>query len=437
MVSYLDIKISKEDSDYMYDIIQHIIDECGPRMSCSPQEAKGAKIIKNELKETCDEVTIEPFTCHPRAALGWIKIDLLMALLSFSLFLLIQLFLNSFWVYILSILATGLSFLAILIAWEEFFSYKEFIDPLFKKKKSQNVIGKIKSKGEIKKIIIFSGHHDSALQFNLLRYLKYGYEVIIFWGFGILFFWFFASLSFIILSLFTFFLDLIILYQSFFNLVIWLLIIGAVPIVALFFFVSPGKRANKVPGAVDNLSAIAVILGVGRYLKNHEEIMPKNTEIRIISFGSEEAFLRGAFRYVEAHLDELQKYDAECINLESIQSTDYITFSDKEPTTRTIHSDNVVQKLIKAAEIVKVNAKVASLGGSSFLEKIAGLMGGGTDAAAFSKSKIKASTITGLNMLKMVHFYHQNTDTIDKIEKGVLENTLKICIGYLVNESNK
>jgi len=431
----LQIEISKEDSVYMYDIIQKIIDECGPRMPCSPQEAKGAELIKNELEKTCDEVIIDSFTCYPRAALGWIRIDLILALLSFSLFLLINLIVDSYWVYILSILSTLLIFLAILIAWEEFFSYKEFIDPIFKKKNSQNVIGKIKPKGEIKKIIIFSGHHDSALQFNLLRYLKYGYEIIIFLGLGILFFWFFASLFFIILSIFTFLLDLTLIYQSFFNLVIWLLIIGAVPLTALFFFVTPGKRANKVPGAVDNLSAVAIILGVGRYLKNHKEIIPENTEIRIISFGCEEAFLRGAFRYVEAHLEELQKYDAECVNLDAIQSSDYLTFSDKEPTTRTIHSEEVVQKLIKAANLVGVKANIASLGGGSFLEKLAGLMSGGTDAAAFSKSKIKASTITGLSMLKMVHFYHQNTDTPDKIEKGVLEHALKICIGYLVNES--
>ena len=421
----------------MYDIIQQIIDKCGPRMPCSPQEAKGAEIIKEELEETCDEVTIEPFTCHPRAALGWIRIDLLMGLLSFSLFLLIQLFIDSYWVYILSILSTLLIFLALLIAWEEFFCYKEFIDPIFKKKDSQNVIGNIKPKGEIKKIIIFSGHHDSALQFNLLRYLKYGYAVIIFLGLGILFFWFFASVLFIILSIFTFLLDLTLIYQIFFNLVIWLLIIGAIPLLTLFFFVTPGKRANKVPGAVDNLSAIAVILGIGRYLKNYKEIILENTEIRIISFGSEEAFLRGAYRYVEAHLEELQKYDTECINLDAIQSKDNISFSDKEPTTRTIHSEEVVQKLIKAAKLVGVKAKIASLGGGSFLEKIVGLMGGGTDAAAFSKSNIKASTITGLSLLKMVHFYHQETDTPDKIEKGVLENTLKICVGYIINDKKK
>ncbi|MFX1431594.1 MAG: M28 family metallopeptidase [Promethearchaeota archaeon] len=413
--------------------MQKIIDECGPRMPCSPQEAKAAELIKKELEQTCDEVSIETFTCHPRAALGWIRIAIILVLSSFCLFFLIQMFLYSNWIFIFSILASFLAFLAVLIAWEEFFSYKEFVDPIFKKMESQNVIGRIKPDGEIKKILIFSGHHDSALQFNLLRYLKYGYVIIIFIGIGVMFFWCISSILFIILSIFTFTINLSLLYEIFFNLAILLLIIGAIPVVSLFFFVTPGERANKVPGAVDNLSAIAIVLGVGRYLQNNKDLIPKNTEIRLISFGSEEAFLRGAFRYVEAHLEELKKYDAECINLDAIQSTSYLTFSDKEPTTRTMHSKEVVQKLIKAAEVAGVEAKIASLGGGGFIEKIVGLIGGGTDAAAFSKSNIKASTITGLNLLNMVQFYHQETDTPDKIEKGVLEDTLKICIGYLMN----
>ncbi|MFX1243277.1 MAG: M28 family peptidase, partial [Promethearchaeota archaeon] len=386
----------------MYKIVQEIIDECGPRMPGSPQEAKSAEFIKNELEQTCDEVHIEPFSFHPRAALGWIRIALILILSSFTLFFLIQMFLYSNWMYLISILVAFLAFLAVLIAWEEFFNYKEFIDPIFKKKESQNVIGKIKPEGEIKKILIFSGHHDSALQFNLLRYLKYGYAIINLLGLAILFLWFLSSIVFVILSIFTLAINLTLLYGIFFNLAIWLLIIGAIPVISLFFFVTPGERANKVPGAVDNLSAIAIILALGRYLQSHRELLPKNTEIRLISFGSEEAFLRGAYRYVEAHLEELKKYDAECINLDAIQSSDYLTFSDKEPTTRTIHSKEVVQKLIKAAEVVSVKAKIAGLGGGNFIEKIVGLISGGTDAAAFSKSNIKASTITGLNLLKMV-----------------------------------
>ncbi|MFX1470748.1 MAG: M28 family peptidase [Promethearchaeota archaeon] len=431
----MEINILKEDSDYMYNIIQKIIDEYGPRMPCSPQEAKSADIIKKELEETCDDVEIEHFKCHPRAALGWIKIVILIGFISFCLFFLIQFFLESLWVLFLSIIPPVLMIFAILITWEEFFCYKEFIDPLFKEKKSQNVIGKIKSRKEIKKIIIFSGHHDSALQFNLLKYLKYGYPIVIYIGLAIFLIWFLASIIFFFLALVTFSVNLTMIYEIFFNLAIWLLIIGIIPIIMLLFFVTPGERANKVPGAVDNLSAVAIILGLGRYLKLHKDLIPESTEIRLISFGSEEAFLRGAYRYVEAHLAELRKYNAECINLDAIQSRNDITFSNKEPTTRTIHSKEVVQKLINAAELVSVKAKIASLGGGSLLERIIGQIGGGTDAAAFSKSNIKASSITGLNLSNMLKFYHQDTDTLDKIEKGVLEDTLKICIGYLLNES--
>jgi hypothetical protein len=436
----LEIEISQEDSNYMYNIIDKIIKECGPRMPCSPQEAKSAELIKKELEETCDEVTIETFSCHPRAALGWIKIAIIAVLASFTSFFLLRYFINTYWVFLFAGIALAFIFIAVLIAWEEFFSYKEFIDPLFKKKESQNVIGKIKPQNKTKKVIIFSGHHDSALQFNLLRYLKIGYPIVSLLGLGIMFFWFFVSIIFFVITIFAFLINFIGIYSIFFNLALWLLIIGAIPLVLLLFFVSPGERANKVPGAVDNLSAVAIILGLGRYLRTHKEIIPKDTEIRFISFGSEEAFLRGAFRYVEGHLDELTKFNAECVNMDAIQSDDFITFSDKEPTTRTIHSQEVVNKLTQAAETVNVKAKIASLGGASFIETIMGQIGGGTDATAFSKSNIKASTITGLSLLKMTQFYHQETDTPDKIEKGALESVLKICIGYLTNEkisSNK
>ena len=90
----MNINLSESDSDYMYSIIQKIIDDCGCRMPCSPQEAEAAQIIKNELEKTCDEVIIEPFKCHPRAFLGWIRIDIVLILISLMLFFLTPFCLN-------------------------------------------------------------------------------------------------------------------------------------------------------------------------------------------------------------------------------------------------------------------------------------------------------------------------------------------------------
>ena len=47
----MDIEVSQEDSNYMYDLVRRIVDEVGPRMPCSPQELAGAQIIKAELEK--------------------------------------------------------------------------------------------------------------------------------------------------------------------------------------------------------------------------------------------------------------------------------------------------------------------------------------------------------------------------------------------------
>jgi hypothetical protein len=415
------IEIPPEDGEYMYNFINRIITEIGPRIPCSTAEAQAAEVIKSELEKTCDEVTIEPFTCNPRGFLGWIRIDILLILGSFcSYFFLVPV--NAFWG---SLLALILNITAFIILWFEFFNYDEFIDPLFKEKPSQNVVGTLKPKGEVKKILIFSGHHDSALQFNLLRYLKYGYFVVLFLGLAVLVLWFICSgANFIFTAL-----DLG--FRSYFDRWALILIIIASPaLVALFFFVSGDKRANTVPGAVDNLSAVSVVLGLGRYLQKHKDLIPPSTEVRLISFGCEEAGLRGAYRYVAAHLDELKEYDAVDVNMDGIMTTKKVMIIANEPTTRTRHSKEVADKLMQAASEINIPAEV--FGGG--IMAIAAIFSGGTDATAFSKSKIKTSTLASMELSKFPKFYHQPSDTLDMIEKGSLEMALKVLISYLRNE---
>ena len=429
-VSFLEINISKENSDYMNEIIKNIIEECGPRMPCSSQEAQSAEIIKKELEKTCDDVELESFSCNPRAFLGYIKIEIILVLTSFILFFLIPLNLTYYWGYVMTILSFVLNLIAFLIIWNEFFNYNEFIDPLFKSKESQNVVGRIHPKDETKRVLIFSGHHDSALEFNLLTRLKIGYPILILLGISIMLIWFITSIIIVLLILINLF-----YFELFFVFILTLFIIGVPAFLGLFFFVSFGEKANTVPGAVDNLSAVAIVLALGRYLNSNKEIIPKNTEIRLISFGCEEAGLRGAFRYVSAHFKELKKYDAECVNMDAIQSKNNISVIDFEPSTRTKHSEIVVEKIFNAAKFSKIKVKASALGGSSTIAKIFGQVTGGTDATAFSKAGIKAANISAMNLNKMLNFYHQPTDTLDKIEEGSLERVLKICIAYITNES--
>jgi hypothetical protein len=416
------IEIPEEDSTYMYNFIERIITEVGPRIPCSQPEAQAAEIIKTELADTCDEVKIEPFTCHPRAFLGWIKVDILLIVASMvSYFFLLPL--NAIAGAILAFIP---ALIAIIIAWFEFFNYDEFVDRFFKEKPSQNVVGTLRPAEEVKRILIFSGHHDSALQFNLLRYLKHGYFIIIFLGVIILFLWLILTGLNLILTSVN-----VINRTIFDDWALRLLIIGSPALIGLWFFVSSDQMANTVPGAVDNLSAVAVVLGLGRYLNAHKEIIPPDTEIRLISFGCEEAGLRGAYRYVEAHLEELKQYDAVDINMDGVMSNKNIMIIEKEPTTRTTHSKEIAEKLKRAAEAVNIPAK--GFGGG--LMSLVASLSGGTDATAFSKAKVKAATLASMELRKFPYFYHQPSDRPDMIERGSLELALKILISYVEHEA--
>ncbi len=116
------IEISKEDSKYLYNFVQQIISEVGPRMPCSLQEAKAAEIIKNELEKSCDEVSVEDFSCHPKAFLGWIKIGMILVVISLLLYFLNPLLTDYIWLLIIAIISFLLILLPFLIMWEEFFN---------------------------------------------------------------------------------------------------------------------------------------------------------------------------------------------------------------------------------------------------------------------------------------------------------------------------
>ena len=421
------ITIPTEDSNYMHTFIATIIKKFGPRMPCSDAEARAAEYIKQEMEQTCNEVAIEPFTCSPGGLLGWIKFDITFIVASFILYLLTPFItLDMIIQTILYAICACLGIVSWVIAWEEFFSYNEFIDGLLKKKSSENVVGRISPDGDLKRIIAFSGHHDSAMEFNLLRYFKVaGYAIVVVGGIGILALW-------AVLAIIAFVISLAGLAQGIiYEIALYLLVIGIPLLVLLWCFTWWGERANNVPGAVDNLSAVAVVLAIGRYVKQHPEIVPANTEIRLVSFGCEEAGLRGAYRYAARHKEELLAVDSEHVNMDGIQSPKTVMIYAFEPTTRTAHSPDVTRKIYDAA--IGEDLKAFKFGERK-ADRMAGFFTGGTDATALSKAKIVAGSFGSMNFRAYFNHYHTRRDTPDRIEAGALEAALRLCIRYLENE---
>ncbi|UCD58356.1 MAG: hypothetical protein JSV16_04365, partial [Candidatus Hydrogenedentota bacterium] len=137
--------------------IREICERFGPRLPGTAAEAKAASFIAGTLGEFCDEVSVEEHQCSPQVVRGSATIFLLGYLLCLVAYL-----------YIPTLAAMVIGFLLLLLYLARFRGY-EVLDQLFARGTTQNVIGKIKPRGASQRIVIFSGHHDSAYYVPLFR----------------------------------------------------------------------------------------------------------------------------------------------------------------------------------------------------------------------------------------------------------------------------
>jgi hypothetical protein len=414
--------VEKADLEYAYEFIKRICVEIGPGSPCSPQEHARAAAVKAELANVTDEVREEEFTCAPDAFLKWFEFAGILAVIAGIFF---QLGLLPLCPLGFTSVALGIAIFVFLIMIFEFFLGKEFIDGLFPKKRSENIIGIIQppsrpesapAEGRPKRILIFGGHHDSALQFNYLLWFKFGYfiaEGILIIGLSL----FTAGLLLRWLSLlFSWPMDGL---AAGFQWYVWI----CLPITLLidFTFTERGKNGGSVPGALDNLSAVAILLMIGRILKRHPDWIPADTEIRLASFGCEEAGARGSRAYVKAHWKELKAADAVIVNFETIYDPEIEIFTtDRNGTIR--NTPEIVDALIQAAVDVQVPFRVSPFP----------FAGGGTDALAFREKGIRAGCLFGLRVpSQMLEFYHQPSDNYDKVNPAALNNALQIALEFI------
>jgi aminopeptidase YwaD len=191
-------------------------------------------------------------------------------------------------------------------------------------------------------------------------------------------------------------------------------------IIFTLFFTRGWKNGGNVPGAADNLSASALAVAMCRFLVKNPGYIPADTEIRFISFGSEEAGVRGSRRYVERHLEELKRLDARQLNFETVADPEVaIITADMNGTVK--YRPEMVQGAVAAAERAGVPHKVKP-----------GYPGAGSDACFFTKAGIKAVTLMPFKVPKqMVAFYHQKWDKPEVLSMEALLNVLKLSVEWI------
>ena len=412
--------VTEEDAQYALDIITRICTQAGPGLPATPQERTRAALLQQELAAHlgAEQVTVEEFTLAPRAFLGSLPIAALSSLVAVLLYIFTGRFLGiSPWSTTLPALA--FSTFSLLLVILEFTLGREFIDPFFPKQQSVNVVGALRPREakEVRRLLILSGHHDSAPENTWLRLLGYGFlpaSALMFAGLIALF----AMSLLQVAGLLTGRAEIDRLETVEWGLVTFLILPS---IILMMFFTRGWKNGGKVPGAVDNLSACALSVAMCRFPVRNPACLPENTEIRFISFGSEEAAVRGSRRYVSCHLEELKNLDVRVLNFEMVAYPEItILATDANGTVK--NSPQMVNSVAAAGERAGVPYRVQS----SFFG------GPGTDAAPFSQAGLKALTLLPFKMpQQMIAFYHQDRDRPEVLTLEPFLNVLELSLEWI------
>lgn len=401
--------INKKDdaAQYMEDEITHVIKTFGKRDPGSQGEKDAVDYMAKQLEEMCDEVIVEPFDVYPASFMSWIYIAVTFMFLAI---------ISYFFMPIISLLFV---IMGLAITLGQFIFYRKMVDKLFEKKTSYNLTAIKKPTGEVKRRLFYNGHPDAAYEWPIVYH--FGGKVMglhlvtVFLGIGYLFAIILTSLiirgnaqvgSFPASSLLNK------LGYGFF---------AFVPsFIGMFFFWNEKRVCD---GANDNLTGCYMGIAVLNALKE-EGIDMEHTEVGVIITGSEEAGLRGAKAWAEAHKGEFEDVETLIFAFDTIRDDPFLGVCTRDLNNFVKADEKAANLFYNAAEklgtpVVKTNVPL-----------------GATDSAAFNQGGFKAVGITALSH-DLQKYYHTREDSYDNMDKNCLARCFAISVQALEDLENE
>lgn len=372
----------------MIEFIQDIISRFGGRYFGSEQEKKAQYYTADILRKYCDKVDVEEFQSPLEAHFQSLKL--------FCIAYIVVLFLLRINVTLAAIVGmlNSVFFLG------HFVTYRHWLDFLFQKKASWNVIGDIEPTEKATSTIIVAGHIDSVKEFKWWYRLKQtGAVLSVIAGFQITLLGVYALLSLFISS-------------AWFSYIWWLFAV-ITPILIVFYDMHGDM---VVDGAQDNLTGVAMAVEMAKVFSQHKL---QHTRLRLISFGSEEAALRGSTAYATAHKQQLLQENAFLFNLDTIKEKEHLTVVTSEINVLVNYDKKYVQLVENAFNATNTNYKKLPIGV------------GATDAAAFHIAGLPAVCVIGMQSEKLDPCYHTRLDKIEYIEADALVAMKNVLINFI------
>ena len=387
---------------YMIDEITHIIKTFRKRDPGSEGEREACEYMAGVLRDDCgcENVTVESFSEHPGSFYGWLYLTLTFVLAGIAL-----LFFFPLATIVLVVLGLGLGLL-------QFGLYKKAVDWLFPERTGHNVTAVKKCSGTVERRIFFNGHPDAAWEWPVnYRFGGVAFEShAIFCGVGALYY-----MGLAIAQIASHGLAGAAVSTTIGKMGLWGLIF--VPFLLLLYRMWDKRRV--VDGANDNLTGCYMGISILKAMRD-AGIELEHTEVGVILTGSEEAGLRGAMAWCEAHKDDYNDVPTFFYSYDTIHDPKYLMVNYRD-LNGTVKADADVSDLfMEAAAELNIPCR----------KGMVPPMGGATDSAAFAKAGRRATGITGLNH-KLEDYYHTRRDTYDNMNEEGLSNCFAASVRVL------
>ena len=395
-------------ADYMLDEITHICKDMDKRDPGSPGEKQACEYMADVLKKDCgcERADVESFKENPGSFFGWIYFTITFVLAAIVLF------------FFCPIVSAILIVAGLTIVLLQFGFYKKCVDRFFPEKTGHNVNAVKKCSCEVKRRIFFNGHPAAAWEWPV-NYASggvgvEGHSVIS----GI------CAVYYLVISIIS-----TVKYGAFgmishdvtlFKMALWGLIF--VPFLIGLYWMWNKNRI--VDGANDNLSGCYMGIAVLKALLD-QGITLEYTEVGVILSGSEEAGLRGAKAWCEAHKGEFDDVPTIILSYDTIHDPKYLMTNYRD-LNGTVKADKAVSDLfMESAADLNIPCKKGWVPP----------LGGATDSAAFAQAGFRATGVTGLNH-KLEDYYHTRRDTYDNMNLKGLADCFAISVKALEKFDN-
>jgi acetylornithine deacetylase/succinyl-diaminopimelate desuccinylase-like protein len=170
--------------------------------------------------------------------------------------------------------------------------------------------------------------------------------------------------------------------------------------------------SRVVPGANDNLSAVAVVVALAHSLR---EDAPEGVRVLLLSTGSEESFMEGMQAFAKRHFPSLARETTEFVCLECVGS----------PELCVVEGEGMLRMRYYTGE---TRERLARAGPDAGVEVTRGLRTvAATDALIALRAGYPTCLLGGVDESRFPANYHWPSDTADNLDWDSVEGALKVC----------